>query len=140
MPPVGEVYTLKANEMGITELVRIPPGDEIFSIHVWQRYASPVWHDIRQTDVLNCRIARDDKDEKHICPLQLDVIRRAIHLWTLPGDVVFSPFAGIGSELYGAIQLGRKALGIELKKSYANQAAKFLDGLENKSEQMSIFG
>jgi hypothetical protein len=94
MPPVGEVYTLKTNDLGITELVKIPPGDEIFSIHVWQRYASPVWHDIRQTDVLNCRIARDDKDEKHICPLQLDVIRRAIHLWTLPGDVVFSPFAG----------------------------------------------
>ncbi len=138
--PVGEVYTTKQNERGITELVRIPKGDEIFSIHVWQRYASPVWFDIRQTEVLNCRVARDDKDEKHICPLQLDVIRRAIHLWTIPGDTVFSPFAGIGSELYAAVELGRKAIGIELKRSYAEWAAKFLAEIETAPQQMELFG
>ena len=120
--------------------MRIPKGDEIFSIHVWQRYASPVWFDIRQTEVLNCRVARDDKDEKHICPLQLDVIRRAIHLWTLPGDTVFSPFAGIGSELYAAVELGRKAIGIELKRSYAEWAAKFLAEIETAPQQMELFG
>jgi DNA modification methylase len=138
--PAGDAYQLKENELGIHELVKIPKGDEIFSIHVWQRYASPVWFDIRQTEVLNCRIARDDKDEKHICPLQLDVIRRAVHLWTLPGDTVFTPFAGIGSELYAALELGRKAIGIELKKSYAEQAAKFLSELQTAPQQMELFG
>jgi DNA modification methylase len=114
-------------------------GDEIYSIHVWQRYASPVWFDIQQTNVLNCKIARDNEDEKHICPLQLDVIRRAIHLWTNYNDIVFTPFAGIGSELYGAIDLGRRAIGIELKKSYAVHAAKFLREIESKPKQLELF-
>jgi DNA modification methylase len=109
------------------------------SIHVWQRYASPVWFDIQQTDVLNCRAARDSEDEKHICPLQLGVIKRAVHLWTNPGDVVFSPFSGIGSELYGAVQMKRRAVGIELKKSYFKQAAKYLKTLENKPAQLGLF-
>lgn len=114
-------------------------GDDIFSIHVWQKYASPVWFDIQQTNVLNCRIARDDQDEKHICPLQLDVIERAIHLWTNPGDIVFTPFAGIGSEVYGAVKLGRKGIGIELKKTYIEQADKFLNILESKPKQLELF-
>ncbi|MDR3572837.1 MAG: DNA methyltransferase [Anaerolineaceae bacterium] len=97
-------------------------SDRDYSIQVWQRYASPVWFDINQTNVLNIRAARDSKDEKHICPLQLDVIERCVDIWTNPGEVVFSPFAGIGSEGWGAIKLGRKFLGIELKRTYYDQA------------------
>ncbi|HLE18074.1 MAG TPA: DNA methyltransferase, partial [Syntrophales bacterium] len=115
-------------------------GDDLYSIHVWQRYASPVWFDIRQTNVLNCRVARDNEDEKHICPLQLDVIERSIHLWTNPGDVVFTPFAGIGSELYGALKQGRRGLGIELKAKYVEWAVKYLTGLDNEGKQQSLFG
>ena len=88
------------------------------SICIWRRYAEPVWWDIDQTDVLNYKAGRDDKDEKHICPLQMGVIERAIELWTNPGDVVFTPFGGIGSEGVGAIRLGRKAVLVELKESY----------------------
>jgi hypothetical protein len=122
------------------QLTKIADNDDIFSIHVWQRYASPVWFDIRQTNVLNCRLARGDGDEKHICPLQLDVIERSIHLWTNPGDTVFTPFAGIGSEVYAAVKTGRKGIGIELKNIYILQAQKFLEQLENKPKQMELFG
>lgn len=99
-------------------------GDEsqIMPLETWQKYASPVWFDIPRTAVLNVRAARDDQDEKHICPLQLPVIERAIDLWSNPGDVVLTPFLGIGSEAYVALQKGRKAIGIELKESYFKQA------------------
>lgn len=99
-------------------------GDEsqIMDLETWQRYASPVWFDIKRTDVLNVRIARDDRDEKHLCPLQLPVIERAIRLWSNPGETVFTPFMGIGSEAYMAVKMGRKAVGIELKESYFRQA------------------
>lgn len=110
-----------------------------FSIDVWQRYASPVWFDIQRTDVLNKEIARDDKDEKHIAPLQLEVIRRAVHLWSNPGDVVFTPFAGIGSELYGALEMGRRAIGVELKPQYFDQAVKNLRRLELEKSQGLLF-
>lgn len=96
------------------------------SIQVWQRYASPVWFDIRQQNVLRRDGARDSEDEKHICPLQLDVIERAIHLWTNPNDVVLSPFAGIGSEGVVAIKMGRRFIGAELKESYYEQALRNL--------------
>lgn len=92
------------------------------SIMTWQRYASPVWNDIRQTRVLQYRNGRDEKDEKHISPLQLDVIDRCVELWSNPGERVFSPFAGIGSEVYGAVEMGRFGIGIELKDSYFRQA------------------
>lgn len=95
---------------------------ENFPLEMWQRYASPVWFDIRRTNVLNCKIARENEDEKHICPLQLDVIERAIELWTNPDDIVFTPFLGIGSEAYQALKMGRRAVGTELKESYFNQA------------------
>jgi hypothetical protein len=97
---------------------------ENFDLPKWQAYASPVWFDIRQTNVLNVRAARDSEDEKHICPLQLDVIERAVELWTNPGDIVFSPFAGIGSEGYVSLKMGRRFMGIELKESYWKQAIK----------------
>ena len=105
------------------------------SINIWRRYAEPVWWDIDQMNVLNYKLGRDAKDEKHICPLQLDVIQRAIELWTNPGDVVLSPFAGIGSEGYVAIEAGRKFIGIELKTSYFAQAVKNLEIAEAKIHQ-----
>lgn len=105
----------------------IKDNKRLYSIHVWQRYASPVWFDIQQTNVLNNRIVRDDRDEKHICPLQLDVIRRSIHLWTNPGDLVLSPFAGIGSEGFVALEMDRKFIGIELKEAYWKQAKSNLE-------------
>lgn len=93
-----------------------------FPVDVWQRYASPVWMDIRQSNTLQRKSARDEKDEKHICPLQLDVIERCIDLWTNPNDIVLDPFAGIGSVPYQAVIMGRRGLGIELKESYFAQA------------------
>jgi DNA modification methylase len=98
-----------------------------FPVDQWQRWASPVWMDINQTNVLNCAAAREQADEKHICPLQLDLIERAIRLWSNPGDVVLSPFMGIGSEGTVALKAGRRFVGIELKESYFKQACKFLD-------------
>jgi len=101
------------------------PGDS-FPVAKWQRYASPVWTDIDPSDTLQKESAREEDDERHICPLQLQVIRRAIELWTNPGDVVLSPFAGIGSEGYVALQEGRRFVGCELKRSYYEQAARNL--------------
>jgi len=100
------------------------PGDAGTSIDVWQRYASPIWDDINQTDTLNFREGRESDDERHICPLQLDVIERCIQLWSNKGDVVWSPFLGIGSEVYMAVKLGRRGLGVELKPSYFQLAAR----------------
>jgi DNA modification methylase len=102
-------------------------GDGIKRSHnIWRAYASPVWMDIRQSRTLNFRAARDASDEKHICPLQLDVIERACVLWSNPGEIVLTPFAGVGSEVYGAVTNGRKGIGIELKESYYRQAVKNL--------------
>jgi DNA modification methylase len=111
-------------------------AEKWFSIEVWQRYASPVWMDINQTRTLQYRSAREEKDEQHISPLQLDVIERCIHLWSNPNDTVFTPFLGIGSEVYGAVELGRKGMGIELKPSYFAQAAKNLDSVSKKQDQL----
>lgn len=95
----------------------------------WQKIASPVWMDINPSDTLQFKSAREHDDERHICPLQLDVIRRGIRLWTKPGDVVLTPFLGIGSEAYCAVEMGRKAIGVELKHSYFEQAVKNLGSL-----------
>jgi len=112
---------------------------EDFPLDIWQRYASPVWFDIRQTRVLNVEQARESQDEKHICPLQLDVIARAVEIWTNPGDVVFSPFAGIGSEGYESLRLGRKFVGVELKEAYALVAKKNLEKVEREKGQAALF-
>lgn len=101
---------------------RVTKTPEAFPVDLWQRYASPVWMDINPSDTLQYRSAREHEDERHICPLQLQVIHRAIELWSNPGDTVLSPFAGIGSEGYVALQLGRRFLGVELKRSYFQQA------------------
>lgn len=94
------------------------------SILVWQRYASPVWTDIKQTRTLQYRGGRDEKDEVHISPLQLDVIERCVDLWSAPGETVLTPFLGIGSEVFAAVEMGRKGIGIELKPSYFKQAVR----------------
>lgn len=104
--------------------------NEDFPVDLWQRYASPVWMDINPSDTLQYRSAREDKDERHICPLQLDVIRRALKLWSNPNDVVLSPFAGIGSEGYVALEQGRRFVGAELKRSYYEQAVANLKSIE----------
>lgn len=101
---------------------KITHTNESFPVHIWQNYASPVWMDINPSDTLQRTSAREEKDEKHICPLQLDVIKRGINLWTNPNDIVFTPFMGIGSEVYQALKMGRRGIGIELKESYFNQA------------------
>ena len=95
---------------------------EEFPVSQWQRYASPVWMDINPSDTLQHRSAREQADERHICPLQLQVIERAVNLWTAPDDLVLSPFGGIGSEGYVALQHGRRFVGVELKESYFKQA------------------
>lgn len=112
--------------------------NESFPVNIWQRYASPVWDDINPSDTLQVRSCRDEKDEKPICPLQLTVIRRGINLWTNPGDVVLTPFMGIGSEAVVALEQGRKAIGIELKPSWYRQAVRNCRGVTN-AEQMSLW-
>lgn len=108
-------------------------------VDVWQKYASPVWMDINYSDTLNFREGRDEQDEKHICPLQLPTIERAIHLYSNPGDVVFTPFMGIGSEVYQAVKMDRKGLGFELKESYFDLAAKNISSAVDEKSQMTLF-
>ena len=108
-----------------------------YSHHVWQRYASPVWFDIRQTYTLNS--IKAEEDEKHICPLQLDTIDRCLDLWSNPGDLVLSPFTGIGSEGYQAVKQGRKFIGFELKPEYFHVAEKNIRMASLDSEQMTLF-
>jgi hypothetical protein len=95
--------------------------------------------DIDQTKVLNFRVARTDQDEKHICPLQLEIPERCIHLWTNPGDVVFSPFGGIGSEPYMAVKMGRKGVGVELKEEYWRKSIDYCRILEKDMGQPTLF-
>jgi hypothetical protein len=114
----------------------IAHASEDFPVELWQRYAEPVWMDIDQSDTLQYRSAREHADEKHICPLQLSVIRRSVELWSKPGDLVLSPFAGIGSEGYVALEKGRRFVGAELKRSYFEQACK---NLAAATAQPSLF-
>jgi hypothetical protein len=116
------------------------PRTNKYSHKVWQRYASPVWFDISQTDTLNAKAATDGDDERHICPLQLQTIARCLELWSNTGDTVLSPFAGIGSEGYQSILMGRKFIGIELKQSYFKQAIKNMESAKKATqEQMTLF-
>jgi DNA modification methylase len=107
-----------------------------FPVELWQRYASPVWMDINPSDTLQYQSAREHDDERHICPLQLEVIRRGILLWTNPGDIVLSPFMGIGSEGYCALEMNRKFIGIELKTSYYKQSIANLAAVQSKTESL----
>ena len=110
------------------------------SVDTWQKWASPVWMDIDYGNTLNAAAGRDSNDEKHICPLQLDTIERAIRLWTNEGDTVLTPFLGIGSEVYTAIKTGRYGIGFELKESYFNEAIKNCRNVEVESHQPTLFG
>jgi hypothetical protein len=112
------------------------PFDMWVSVRVWQRVASPVWMDINQTRTLQYKGGRDKDDIVHISPLQLDVIERCIDLWTNPGEIVFTPFLGIGSEVWGAVNMGRKGMGIELKPSYFKQAIKNLETAGKSSDAL----
>ena len=105
---------------------------------IWEEYASPVWWDINPSNTLQGKSAREEKDERHICPLQLTVIERAINLWTNPNDIVVTPFLGIGSEAWQALQMGRRAVGIELKESYFKQAVLNCKSAENQKEQIEL--
>jgi DNA modification methylase len=106
---------------------------------MWQKYASPVWMDVNPSRTLQYQTARENEDERHICPLQLDVIERGIDLWSTPDDLVLSPFAGIGSEGYVAVKKGRRFVGIELKPSYFNLAVRNLQQAERESHEMTLF-
>lgn len=119
------------------------PGDPInkvkhdardYPVDLWQKIASPVWMDIDPNETLQYRSAREHDDERHICPLQLEVIRRGINLWTNPGDTVLTPFAGIGSECHVAVEMDRRAIGIELKRSYYDQAVRNLQQFDNQQD------
>lgn len=115
---------------------RVKHGDDLL-VKLWQKYASPIWDDIDQGRTLNKLPARDENDEKHMCPLQLDVIERCIHLWTNPGDLVFSPFTGIGSEGYTAVKMGRRFVGTELKPQYWDLACQNIT--DASVEQRGLF-
>lgn len=103
---------------------------------IWQQFASPVWSDIRQTYVLPYREGREEEDEKHICPLALDVVERCVALWSAKDDVVFTPFMGIGTEVYVAVKNGRKGCGVELKRKYYTTARSHLKALERKMKSI----
>ena len=114
-----------------------PGGEGVKRSHnIWRAYASPVWMDIRQTNTLDARCAKDADDEKHLCPLQLDVIERACVLWSNPGEVVLTPFMGVGSEVYGAVINGRRGIGIELKSTYYRQAVRVMDTAGASTERL----
>lgn len=114
------------------------PAKNKLSHMIWQRYASPVWFDIRQTRVLSSEIAREEKDEKHVCPLQLDVIERCLELWSTEGDIVLDPFNGIGSSTYCAVSMGRYGIGMELKESYWRQSIKNMKSAQLQKEISSL--
>lgn len=127
------------NEIPISHQDTDPSKENYLPVDLWQKYASPIWYDINYSDTLQYRSARADKDEKHICPLQLPTIERCLHLWSNEGDRVLSPFAGIGSEGHTSLKLNRKFTGIELKESYFIQMKKNLKAFEKSRFQLDMF-
>lgn len=117
---------------------RISHTAEEFPVNIWQQYASPCWVDIVQGNTLNKKLAREKSDERHIAPLQLDLIERAIYLWSRTNDLVFSPFTGIGSEGFVALKMGRRFIGSELKESYFKEAVKNLEYAESLTPNYTI--
>lgn len=116
-----------------------PQLENKFSHWIWRQYASAFWDDIRLDRVLPYQKARDEEDEKHVHPLQLDVIDRGLVLWSNPGETVLTPFMGVGSEVYAAVQAGRRAVGIELKPSYYRQAVKNIAAARRAEQGMELF-
>lgn len=123
---------------GMEETPPIVHAPDEFPLDTWQEWASPVWMTTRETDVLNAKIARDEEAEKHLCPMPLDLTDRAIRLWSNPGDTVYSPFMGVGSEGWAAMRAGRNFIGTELKPAYYKQAVKNLREAEVMSGMPSL--
>lgn len=148
----GENATPVSHPVGLSEYAGdtdVPPelahfaGEEVqkenkLSHWIWRRYAACVWDDIRIDRTLPYKEAKEPEDEKHVHPLQLDVIERVVTLWSNPGETVFTPFMGVGSECYGAARLGRKAVGVELKASYYRQAIRNLAGIGQSGESLKL--
>jgi len=114
-----------------------------YSQYIWRQYASSVWMDIRIDRVLPYRSAKEGEDEKHVHPLQLDVIDRAVVMWSNPGEIVLTPFMGVGSEVYGAVEAGRRGIGVELKTAYYQQAVQNLSAAragKPEVKQLDMFG
>lgn len=127
------------NLVPITHQDKDENKENYLPVSLWQKYAEPVWYDINYSDTLQYASARDEKDEKHICPLQLETIRRCLHLWSNEGDTVLSPFGGIGSEGYESLRLNRNYIGIELKESYYNQMQRNLKRMIADKMQPKLF-
>lgn len=157
-PPRGGVEPIDSTEDLIRALVYMLPANmctmrkpgenaspishtkEDFPLPVWQRYAEPVWMDIDQSDTLQFRSAKEPDDQRHLCPTQLAVMRRAVKMWSNPGDVVLTPFGGVGTEAYVALEMGRKAIAVELKGSYFKQLVANLRSVEpGAQKQQSLF-
>lgn len=141
MKKPGENPEPVAHENGLTDFIgENPPAGGVLSHQIWRRYASPVWMDIDPSKTLQGATAREDDDERHICPLQLQVIDRALALWSNKGDVVLSPFMGIGSEGYESLKMERRFIGVELKTSYYQLAIRNLREAESINEESDLFG
>ena len=127
-------YLITVRTPGESE--RVTHTADEYPVDLWQKVASPVWMDINPSDTLQYQSAREHDDERHICPLQLEVIRRGVMLWTNPDDIVLSPFMGIGSEGYVSLEMGRRFVGVELKTSYFQQAARNLEAATKKTQDL----
>lgn len=127
------------NLVPITHQDKDENKENYLPVNLWQKYAEPVWYDINYSDTLQYTSAREEKDEKHICPLQLETIRRCLHLWSNEGETVLSPFGGIGSEGYESLRLNRNYIGIELKESYYKQMQKNLKRMIYDKLQPKLF-
>lgn len=136
MPEYILVFRKWAEDENQEDVKPVTHTKEEFPVAQWQQWASPVWMDINQTNVLNKSEARDAQDEKHICPLQLDVIERCVVLWSNPGEIVFSPFMGIGSEGYQALKYNRRFVGTELKEGYFKNAVSYLKRAEAEQQKL----
>lgn len=133
--PAMADYLLMFRKPGDNETAIKPECDN----ETWIEWARPVWFGIRETNTLNTAVAREDADERHICPLQLDLIERVIRLWSNRGETVLTPFLGIGSEVYSAVKLGRQGIGCELKPSYWRTAVTNLEDLEKQMSLPTLF-
>ena len=134
--PVHPDYVLLFRKPGDNA---VPINNDEIDNDTWIKWAEAIWDDIRETDTLNVRAAREEPDERHICPLALPLIERCVRLWSNPGELVFSPFAGIGSEIYTAVKFGRRGVGIELKPSYWQTAVANLRRLDTELDQDALF-
>jgi DNA modification methylase len=141
--PVYPDYLLLFRKPGQNTVPIISPlsdsGDQRIDNDLWIKWAEAIWDDIRETNTLNVAVARDDADERHLCPLSLDLIERCVRLWSNPGEHVLSPCAGIGSEGHSSLKLGRRFTGVELKRSYWQTAVNNLRQVEAEANALTLF-